>query len=113
MYTFDPAVFRILTNSVSSVSLKVDQKWTKISGDLLERFYWSQNHYALYVRFLNLKDYDQESGEIYQCNICDTEACNSWGTDAMPDPQADNSAFSSVPNVFHLLSLTALLLALL
>ena len=113
MYTFDPAVFRILTNSVSLVSLKVDLKWTKISGDLLERFYWSQNHYALYVRFLNLIDYDQESGEIYLCNICDTEACNSWGTDAMPDPQADNSAFSSVPNVFHLLSLTALLLALL
>ena len=29
MYTFDPAVFRILTNSVSLVSLKVDQKRTK------------------------------------------------------------------------------------
>jgi len=58
-------------------------------------------------------DYDQESGEIYQCNICDTEACNSWGTDAMPDPRADNSAFTSVPKRFHLLSLTALLLALL
>ena len=84
-----------------------------LSEDLLEKFHWSQNHYALYVRLLNLKDYDQESGEIYQCNICDTEACNSWGTDAMPDPQADNSAFSSVPNVFHLLSFTALLLALL
>ena len=110
MYTFDPAVFRILTNSIS-VSLKVDQKWTKISGDLLERFYWSQNHYALYVRFLNLIDYDQESGEIYLCNICDTEACNSWGTDAMP--QADNSAFTSVPKLFHLFFLTALLLALL
>ena len=44
---------------------------------------------------LNSKDFDQDSGEIYQCNICDTEACNSWGTDAMPDPRADNSAFMS------------------
>ena len=64
-------------------------------------------------RFLNLKDYDQENGEIYQCNICDTEACNSWGTDAMPDARADNSAFTPVPKLYHLFALTVLLLALL
>ena len=30
-------------------------------------------------------DFDREQGEIYQCNLCDTESCNSWGTTAMPD----------------------------
>ena len=37
--------------------------------------------------------FDRNQGEIYQCNLCDTESCNSWATTSMPDARY-NSAFS-------------------
>jgi len=50
-------------------------------------------------------DFDREQGEIYQCNLCDTESCNSWGTTAMPDKRYNNGASSK----FHLISVLVLL----
>ena len=38
-------------------------------------------------------EFDRNQGEIYQCNLCDTESCNSWATTSMPDRRY-NSAFS-------------------
>lgn len=36
-------------------------------------------------------DFDKNQGEVYQCNICDTESCNSWGSRSMPDARYNNS----------------------
>jgi len=30
-------------------------------------------------------EFDDKQAEVYQCNICDTESCNSWGVRSMPD----------------------------
>ena len=92
----------LISGSLTSTYLMMETR----QGEFSHSFYQKKK-----LLFLNSKDFDQDSGEIYQCNICDTEACNSWGTDAMPDPRADNSAFMSEPELIHLLSFTALLLA--
>merc|ERR1712150_356303 len=40
-------------------------------------------------------DFDSNQGEVYQCNICDTESCNSWGARSMPDARYNNQKIIS------------------
>ena len=36
-------------------------------------------------RLILISDFNETNAEVYQCNICDTESCNSWGARSMPD----------------------------
>merc|ERR1712228_977864 len=37
----------------------------------------------------------EDNCDIYMCNVCDTEACNSWGTSSMPDQRQYSSGFKN------------------
>lgn len=45
----------------------------------------------------------EDNCDIFICNTCDTESCNSWGTSSMPDQRAYTGA--SVPNSLSFLLL--------
>ena len=37
----------------------------------------------------------EEKCDVYMCNVCDTESCNSWGVSSMPDQRAYSAAASA------------------
>jgi len=47
----------------------------------------------------------EEKCDIYMCNVCDTESCNSWGASSMPDQRAYSSASTNHTSCMAFLAL--------